>query len=266
MSLIYGFFLSTAIAGLALWHASLTPFGAIGAVIVGTLTFGLGGPAWGVLLALFFVTSSALSHFRQDRKQAVAESFAKGNRRDLGQVLANGALAALLATLNAVIPWSGFVPLYIGVIASVNADTWATELGTLSPAPPRLITTGRVVPVGTSGGISLLGLFTSLTGAALIGLTAGLLFAELTWWTGLLLGSVAGLFGSLFDSWLGATVQGMYFCDHCQKATEASIHTCGRRARLLVGWSWMSNDLVNLLASIAGALMALALWALVPFN
>ena len=50
-----------------------------------------------------------------------------------GQVLGNGGLATAFVLLNAVFPlhswtWIGFA----AALASVNADTWATELGTLN--------------------------------------------------------------------------------------------------------------------------------------
>ena len=165
------------------WHTgaalSLCP-ALLGALIVGTLTFGFGGWQWGVLLGVFFVSSSLLSHFKEAEKKAAAEKFDKGHRRDMGQVMANGGLGALLATLSAFVPGT-VVPadiwffLFLGVMATVTADTWATELGTLSKQPPRLITNGKIVEVGTSGGVSLLGTAVSLLGGLLIGLTAGLI-------------------------------------------------------------------------------------------
>ena len=57
---------------------------------------------------------------------------------------------------------------YLGTLAAVTADTWATELGAFSPIPPRLITSGETVPRGSSGGITLLGTLGSLLGAGLI--------------------------------------------------------------------------------------------------
>jgi uncharacterized membrane protein len=147
-------------------------------------------------------------------------------------------------------------------MATVTADTWATELGTLSKQPPRLITNGRLVDVGTSGGVSLLGTVVSLTGGILIGLTAGLLAPGLDVLPGVIIGGLGGLIGSLFDSLLGATIQQIYYCDVCQKDTEKRIHKCGHPTRPFRGWSWLNNDLVNLFASIVGAFVAAGLWLL----
>jgi uncharacterized membrane protein len=147
-------------------------------------------------------------------------------------------------------------------MATVTADTWATELGTLARRPPRLITSGQVVDVGTSGGVSPLGTAVSLNGGLIIGLIAGLFDPTLNLAIAMFIGALGGLTGSLIDSFLGATVQQIYYCDHCQKGTERRIHKCGHETRSLRGWSWLNNDLVNLLASAAGGLVALILWSL----
>jgi uncharacterized membrane protein len=150
--------------------------------------------------------------------------------------------------------------MFIGALATVTADTWATELGTLSRTPPRLITTGRVVAAGTSGGISMLGTLATLAGGAMIGIAAGLLPKGLLWSIALPLGLVSGLAGSLIDSLLGASLQRQGYCPSCQAATEARIHHCGVASKLTRGCSWLGNDAVNFLASLGGGLIALVFW------
>ena len=258
--LLLAFILSGLIVALAYWRGSLTQSGAGGALLVGTLIYGFGGWVWGVLLALFFVSSSLLSHYKEREKQAVAEKFDKGHRRDFAQVLANGGAGAVIALLYAISPSPLWLPLFLGVMATVTADTWATELGTLSKRPPRLITSGEIVSVGTSGGISLFGTAVSLTGGLFIGLAAGLLTQNnlllLT-----LVGGISGLLGSLADSLLGATMQQIYYCDVCQKETEKKQH-CGQLTRPLRGWRWMNNDRVNFLSSLFGGGTAVILYTL----
>ncbi|MCB9431700.1 MAG: DUF92 domain-containing protein [Ardenticatenaceae bacterium] len=256
--LLLALLLSLLIAGLAYWRGSLSRSGAAGALVVGTLTFGFGGWAWGVLLATFFVTSSLLSHFKEEAKQAAAEKFDKGHTRDIAQVFANGGLGALIALFSYLLPSPTWFSLFLGIMATVTADTWATELGTLSQRPPRLITNGRFVEVGTSGGVSLLGTAVSFAGGLLIGLLAGLMLATSPLLTALV-GGLGGLAGSLTDSFLGATVQQIYYCDHCQKDTERKLHKCGHPTRPLRGWSWLNNDLVNLFSSFIGGLTVLLL-------
>lgn len=260
--LIPAFFLSSSIASLAFWRGSLSKSGVAGALLVGTLTFGFGGWFWGLLLGVFFISSSFLSHFKESEKREAAEKFEKGHRRDFAQALANGGLGALIALGNVLFPSPVWYFMFTGTMATVTADTWATELGTLSKNPPRLITNGKRVEVGTSGGISPLGTAVSTIAGLIIGLAAGLLGKKKALWQFAAIGAASGLLGSLFDSLLGATVQQIFYCDTCQKETERRQHRCGSQTRQIRGYSWLNNDMVNLLASLIGGLVAILLWLL----
>ncbi len=263
--LILGLILSLCIGGVGYWRKSLSASGMAGAVLLGTAIFGFGGWAWGLLLILFFVSSSLLSHFRARAKEPLAEKFDKGGRRDLGQALANGGWGALLAVASLMWPSPLWFAAFVGAMAAVNADTWATEIGVMASRPPRLITTWKSVPVGTSGGISLLGTASALAGAVFIGAFAAL-FASIARmpapWAYFVVGAIGGLAGSLVDSLLGATAQGIYYCPACEKETERRVHRCGTATQPLRGWPPLTNDWVNFLASVAGSGVA-ALLALV---
>lgn len=259
MQLLLGFLLALLVSWLARRARSLDLSGAIAATLVGTIVFGVGGLSWAILLMVFFVTSSALSRAFKGRKQSLNEKFSKGHERDAGQVFGNGGLAAAFVLIHALFPesgigWVGFA----AALAAVNADTWATELGVLNPTPPRLITDLRKrVEKGTSGGVSLFGTLASLTGAGVIALPASLMTDH---WSLFLLITIAGLAGSLFDSFLGATVQAMYYCPKDQKETEKHpLHTCGTETVHIRGWRWLDNDWVNFACAALGALAALAL-------
>lgn len=285
VSLSIGLILSSLIGYLAYRRGSLTRDGVLGAILTGTAIFGFGGLVPGLLLVTFFISSTVLSNFQARRKEHINEKFQKGSRRDLGQALANGGWAALLAVGYGLADW---VPLdehgktvlfaaFIGAIATVTADTWATEIGVLSRSLPRMITTGRIVPTGTSGGITRLGTFTAFTGAALIGamVNVGTLLVVLAnqgvlnetimnralaggQWIVLIAG-VSGLLGSLFDSLLGATVQAIYFSEYDERQTEKQTDSQGNPTRRVRGWRWLDNDLVNFFASVAGSLIAAGL-------
>lgn len=264
MSLLGGLLLSTAIGWFAYRRRALSSSGVLGAVITGTILFGVGGWDWGLLLLTFFISSSLLSRYRAEEKSGLAEKFAKGHQRDLGQALANAGLAALLALVGLMWDHPLLYVACVGAMAAVNADTWSTELGVLSRRPPRLITTGRRVEIGTSGGVTGLGLLATLAGSGLIGLT-GAATAAASGGTArdaiaLLLGAIAGgTAGSLFDSLLGATVQAIYWCDQCGKETERQVHRCGTVTRRVRGLPWLGNDGVNFLASAVGAAVALGI-------
>lgn len=285
-SLALGLVLSIAVGLVAYLRGSLSRSGVAGAVITGTAIFGLGGFVPGLLLAAFFVSSTLLSHYKARAKEQYSEKFQKGSRRDLGQALANGGWAALIAAgMSAARSPGGDARIqmllfaaFLGALGTVTADTWATEIGVLSKSLPRMVTTGHVVPAGTSGGITLLGTLTSFCGGAFIGVTAVLGLAAQELVTGrigggggwnfitsslavsavliVLLAGISGLLGSLFDSLMGATVQGIYFCEYDETQTEKRVHSCGRATRLVRGWRWLDNDLVNFAASVSGSLVA----------
>jgi uncharacterized protein (TIGR00297 family) len=253
-----GFGLGIVIALAAHVAGSLSRSGAVAAAIVGGITFGFGGLAGTVLLLLFFVSSSVLSRVGGERKRQVASAFAKGGRRDAGQVMANGGLAALLAAVFGLTRDPTWLVAMAGAWAAVNADTWATELGVLARGLPRLVTNGRPVPAGTSGAVSREGTLAAIAGAALLGLVGALLLRQ-PWLV--VAASLGGVAGALVDSLLGATVQAIYYCPSCDKDTERHPrHTCGTETRLKRGWPWLGNDLVNFAASVVGAAVTAGLW------
>lgn len=273
--------LAALVAGGGYRARALSGSGAAAAMGVGALVFGLGGPVWGLLLVFFFVSSSALSLWRAEDKREAEGRSSKDSRRDWGQVLANGGLGAVLALLQAAgragwLPWLAEVdllPAFAGLMAAVTADTWATELGLLSPTPPRLITTGEEVAPGSSGGVTALGLTAAAAGGLAIGLVAvvGSIVSQLVALRSLDLALVdtmalarlafisplAGLASAAADSLLGATAQAV-FKDPRGGQTERATGVSGKHV-LLRGRRWMTNDLVNFLAGILGALLALGL-------
>lgn len=247
-----GLVLSAAIALIAYRRGSLSGSGVAGAILTGTLHFGFGGLTWGLTLIAFFVSGTLLSRYREREKAPVARQYEKGGRRDLGQTLANGGAGALLAVVFNRHPSVWLFAAFVGVMATVAADTWATELGVLARRPPRLITTGRVVPAGTSGGVTPLGTGAALAGGLVMGLSAWGLAATFgsgvgAWWIALI-GLVAGLAGSMTDSLLGATVQAQY--------RDASGGMTERAGAVRVrGAAWVTNDAVNALSSLIGGIV-----------
>ncbi len=216
---------------------------------------------------------------------------ADGPRRTLAQVLANGGLPAVLALAGglrrnpsgrgarapggpAVLalvgdarPSSRRGAAYAGALAAANADTWATEIGRLSRAAPRMVTTGRRAEPGVSGAVTPLGTTASLGGALVIGLAHAMLSTSRPVSLSDALGTVlrvtaAGFAGALADSVLGATAQAVYVCRTCGQRTEDHTHAHGDEPPTLTlvrGLPFMTNDAVNLCASLTGASVAAAL-------
>lgn len=213
----------------------LAPGGVLAALAVGVaVLWGLSWPGVALLFA-FFVPGSVLTWLAERRAP----------RRTARQVIANGGVAAVAALLGS---WAGAA----GALAAAAADTWATEVGSFSPWPPRLITTGTRVTRGASGGITVLGTLGAFVGAGVMVLIAG--------WVGPKGESAAllaaGVLGMLADSVLGATVQGKYECPGCSAQFERRDAVCHEPVRLIRGWRWLDNDGVNLAATLVGAMVA----------
>lgn len=258
IQLTIGVGLAVLVALLARSAGSLSTSGSFAAILIGGITFGLGGPLPGTLLIAFFITSSILSRIGGTRKKHMAKAFAKGGERDHGQVFANGMVAAIFSIILAFLGEGFWLAGITGAFAAVNADTWSTELGVLAKSKPRLISTMKTVEPGTSGGMTLEGTLAGLAGAGLIALIAGIARSDPIL---LLAATFGGLSGATLDSFLGATVQVIYYCAFDEKETEQHpVHVCGNQTTYLRGWSWLSNDMVNFLASFLGSLVTIAIW------
>ncbi|PWH16565.1 MAG: DUF92 domain-containing protein [Anaerolineae bacterium] len=250
-------FLLSFLVAWAAWRAkTLSLSGAVAAFVMGGIVFGVGGWGAAAVLLTFFVTSSLLSRAFAQRKESLTSIVLKGSQRDAAQVLANGGFGALCLLAGLLSPpWSLPFLAFCGSLAAANADTWATELGVLSPQPPRLLTNGKIVPRGASGGVTGWGLLASLLGALLIGGVAAF-FVEQAGWA-LVAVSLGGLLGSLLDSILGASLQAVYFCPRCQKETERHpFHSCGEATVFQRGLTWLNNDWVNFACTVLGGVVA----------
>jgi len=263
MQLFLGILLGIIIAALAWKAKALDRSGALAAALTGGLIFGIGGLPWAALLLTFFISSSLLSRLFSPRKQALSEKFSKGSQRDWAQVLANGGLGAILVILHTLLPVETWLwAAYVGTMAAVNADTWATELGVLNPRLPRLITTWQPMEYGASGAISLLGSLSAISGAALVGLLAVIFGSSLNPAALFLAAILGGTAGAFFDSLLGATQQAIYWCPVCEKETERHpVHICGAPTHQIRGWGWLDNDWVNFISSLVGALICVLTYA-----
>jgi uncharacterized protein (TIGR00297 family) len=213
----------------------LSPGGTLAALLVGTAVLAGSGWAGLGLLFLFFLSSSWLTP--------------GGGRRTAVQVAANGGVAATAALLSRLDPL--WVAAFAGALAAAAADTWSTEIGGRSRTPPRLITTGRRVEPGTSGGITWLGSAGGAAGATLVAAAAVLLGLTSLHSAALVAGG--GIAGGVVDSVLGATLQARYRCPACGAALEKPRHGCGEPAILMRGVAWLNNDAVNLAATVVGA-------------
>jgi len=216
----------------------------------------LSGTGWpgGAVLAAFFISTNLVSRLGPPVPPSNLDP--KESRRDVWQVYANGGPAAFVAVMGS----SGTelrLWLVTASLAAAAADTWATSVGARSRVPPKLLWSGRSVPPGTSGGVTVAGSFGAVVGALIVSAT-GALASDVV----LLLpaGTLIGFLGMAMDSLLGATLQGRFWCAECQQPSEWRVHRCGSRTQWKAGWAWLNNDVVNLLSTAMAAGLALAVW------
>lgn len=254
-----GLGLAFAIAVLSYTLHFLTASGSVATFILATFIFGAGGWSWTIPILVFFILSSLLSKVGKKAKSKFTLMFEKSSRRDVGQVIANGGVAGSMIVGSVLIPHPFWYLGYLAALAAVTADTWATELGVFSTQTPVSIKTWKTVDAGTSGGITLLGIFAAIAGAALIGLSGLWMSQSITYNT---IGWIvfAGLLASLVDSVLGATIQAQYQCPICLKATERRVHCDGQKTKQTSGLAWLNNDWVNLFCAMSGVLVMWVCW------
>jgi uncharacterized protein (TIGR00297 family) len=217
-------------AAAAAWRChALTESGAWAAAFLGGALAVSGGWTWLALVAVFFITSSALTRLSPRSPDAARRSGDLWGRA-WDQVAANGGVAALAAVGYRLTGAPAFFVAACGAIAAATADTWATEAGRWSAVPPRLITAWRVVPHGTSGAITPVGTAAAAAGALLIGLVAAALRPGGPSGQDVVAVAAAGFVSALIDSVLGASVEGR--------------------------WPGVTNSAINLAATTFGALLA----------
>ena len=223
VSLVVGF-----VAVMVFWMELVQLSGAVvGAVLGISCWAGLGEEGF-LLFGLFFVLGTLASALGSRRKAKARHPDDPGVRRGAKNALANVSVAALAALFATTTPYpEAFTLAFAGSLAAALGDTLASEIGQLARQPPRLLTTWKPVPAGTNGAISVLGTVVGFVGSgvfAVVGWRLGLYGTE-----GILIVTLAGVFGNLADSLLGATLE--------------------RRGQL-------DNEGVNFFSTLAAALLA----------
>ncbi|XP_010541734.1 PREDICTED: protein PGR [Tarenaya hassleriana] len=262
--LIFAVSVSALIAFRSYKRKSLDLSGALAGFIVMTIHFAA-GLRYGALLLVFFLSSSKLTKVGEEKKRRVDADFKEGGQRNWVQVMCNGGIASVLVgILSTLTGWqdkcldskesaiaTALIGGIIGHYACTNGDTWSSELGVLSDAQPRLITTLKPVKKGTNGGVTKAGLLAAIAAGSVVGL-AFLIFGLFTTRCEikvalkqllvLPISALAGLCGSLIDSVLGATVQ---FSGFCSVRNKVRIMSTGPTVRKISGLDILDNNGVN---------------------
>jgi uncharacterized protein (TIGR00297 family) len=265
---------------------SLDLSGAVAAFFVGVISLG-SSYRFGILLLLFYYSSSKLTKLKEDIKAKLEDEYLAGGQRSFVQVFASSLFAVIVCALYVIycgedrnIDFSDpsvmlsnqFACLIVAHYACANGDTWASELGILAPSRPRLVTSLflREVPPGTNGGMSVRGTMASLFGGLFIGLAYSLLaffylprsdrshMEQLAMM--IVFGGLSGVVGSLLDSLLGATLQASYYSREKKKIVKR-MDAADRSVERICGTDVLSNETVNFLS--IGLTMVLS-WLLAP--
>ena len=219
--------------------AGVTVDGAIAGFAVAFLLYvGIGPAGFAVLLAVFVITW-VTTRLGRARKQRLGIAERRRGRRTAAQVLANtgvsGAFAALVLVANtSPILRSVGIAASMAALAEAAADTCSSECGEACSDTSFLVPRLRPVPAGTDGAITLWGTLSGIFAAAVIA-TIALILGVFPVYTAVIV-ATSGVFGMCVDTFLGATLE--------------------RRGLL-------RNNAVNFCSTVAAALFALALVALI---
>ncbi|KAJ2340328.1 hypothetical protein GGF43_006440 [Coemansia sp. RSA 2618] len=289
MRVYFALLLTSALCFGSLKKRSLSASGALAAAVVGLSTASNDNLLFTAVLLAFFISSSFWTKHQARQKLKLDPAFTKASQRDWRQVLCNGGIGSAISLvyqynfdgrrpedlsigerrLMTLLIWA-----YIGFYSCCAADTWASEIGSLSSDWPVLITTWRVVPPGTNGGISKLGLLSSFAGGALVGLAADIALWSQYFYafrSGALpripyvtVGSLLGMLGSVIDSLLGATVQASFLVNKRAVSDLTAAELQERRdIRVISGMDILSNNMVNVVSSACTTAAAVGLILLI---
>ena len=221
--------------------------GALAGAVAGLLIIVFGGIAWFFLLLVFFFLGTLFTKYKYalKRKLGAAQSNEglRGYRNLFGNclapmifVVAYGAVGDVQLPYVGTIDKSIFIIGYLASMATATGDTLASEIGSTYKGQPRLITTLKKVNAGMDGAVSMLGEFAALIGSAVIAIIAvltGVTSPNIV--AALVLTVLGGFLGTNIDSVLGATLQ------------QRKV---------------LSNEGVNLCATVVGGLLAMAIYYL----
>ena len=225
--------------------------GAVGAVLIGTWIFGYGQWAYAIPLLLFFFSSGLLSRIAKEKKRALKAHDSEKLGRNLAQVMANGGLPAFLLAIGIWQRWDFLFPMYLALMATATADTWATEIGTAFRGQKTFsITTLRPLAQGASGGISAIGTAGALLGSFVIAALGFVLVPQYSlsmFWTV----SALGFAGCLIDSLLGDLWQLRYLSPEGLRSDFAE-----GPFQQKAGIHWLNNDLVNFVSALLAAALS----------
>jgi uncharacterized protein (TIGR00297 family) len=178
--------------------------GLFSAALVGIILLVFADARWFIIMLVFFILGSVATKYKYAYKKRIGVEQGRGGARGYRNVFANGIVAAAAAVLFGVFQQPIFIVMYVGCVATAAGDTLASEIG-VTGGIPYMITTLKKVPIGTNGGVTLVGESVALLGGLVVSLAAfvlGVISLPLV-----AVCAFAGFIGTNIDSFFGATVE-----------------------------------------------------------
>jgi uncharacterized protein (TIGR00297 family) len=207
--------------------------GLFSAALVGIILLVFADARWFIIMLAFFILGSAATKYKFEYKKRIGVQQGQSGARGYRNVFANGIVAAAAAVLYGIFLQPVFIVMYVGCVATAAADTLASEIG-VTGGIPYMITNFKEVPIGTNGGVTLVGETVALFGGLAVSLVAFLLNVITPEMAAIC--TIAGFVGTNIDSLVGATLE-----------NEGYIGNAG----------------TNLLATIGGGIFAMGLYVLI---
>ncbi len=164
------------------------------AVLMGGIVAIFGQPPFLVLMLLFLALAVIVTKYGYEKKR---EMGLYEHERSWENVLANGLIPTICAVAS---PYVGWGP-YVGALAAITADKFASELGVLGGDPIFLLNFKKVKK-GTNGAVTPFGTLMSFDGGLLMGFATAVLIPGVDLWQILAIGLI-GFAGSMADSIVG---------------------------------------------------------------
>ena len=215
--------------------------GIIAAALLGLIVGGLGGWYWLLTLLIFLLTSHKVTKYRFAEKKERGMSESDDGHRSWMNVIANGGIPTLIATLAFITEnWELGIWVFGAAVAVATSDTFASEFGCLDDNV-RMITNFKKCEAGINGGFSRTGQIAALLGAAIMSVLTLIAWFATNESTSMDLGiqnSIAvliiGFLGCQIDSLLGALFENRGLL------TKGGVNALAITSGMLIMWAWLS--------------------------
>ena len=215
--------------------------GVAAAVFVGLTVGVLGHWIWLLILLSFLASSHLATKWKFEEKKARNMSESDDGHRSWMNVIANGGIPTLIATLAFLTEnWELGIWVFGAAVAVATSDTFASEFGCLDDNV-RMITNFKKCEAGINGGFSRTGQLAALLGAAIMSVLTLIAWFATNESTSMDLGiqnSIAvliiGFLGCQIDSLLGALFENRGLL------TKGGVNALAITSGMLIMWAWLS--------------------------